>query len=220
MLEELDIDYKLKLYHRLENGHADPELAKVHPLGKSPVITVDYHDGAKPHVVAESGYIISYLTKNFDPKAMLKPANDKDQGEVDFYLHYAEGTVQPYLTSYVHHDLALANPSLTEDVSKYVEGFHANYTNVELKKHLDWLESNLKEKKGDFLVGEKLSGADIIFHFVIFLAFKLDRCKSWVTPESYPTLKQWLDKIESRPKFKSAEKRVETEGNGEYAIAF
>lgn len=53
LLEELGLPYEIKLYKRDPRTRlAPPELKRVHPLGKSPVIT----DGDR--VVAESGAIL------------------------------------------------------------------------------------------------------------------------------------------------------------------
>ncbi len=50
LLEELGVDYEIKTYQRnATTGLAPPELVKVHPLGKSPVVT----DGST--TIAESG---------------------------------------------------------------------------------------------------------------------------------------------------------------------
>ena len=60
LLEELGTPYEMKRYQRnAETRLAPPELAKIHPLGKSPVIT----DGGV--TVAESGAIVEYLVANF-----------------------------------------------------------------------------------------------------------------------------------------------------------
>ncbi|MFX5756506.1 glutathione S-transferase N-terminal domain-containing protein, partial [Acinetobacter baumannii] len=56
LLEELGLDYEIKFYQRDPKTMLAPlELLKVHPLGKSPVIT----DGEL--TVAESGNIVEYL---------------------------------------------------------------------------------------------------------------------------------------------------------------
>ena len=56
LLEELGLPYEIRKYQRdAKTMLAPPELLKVHPLGKSPVIT---DDGV---TVAESGAIIEYL---------------------------------------------------------------------------------------------------------------------------------------------------------------
>ena len=49
LLEELGVEYEVKRYERMSSMLAPPELKKIHPLGKSPVIT----DGDV--TVAESG---------------------------------------------------------------------------------------------------------------------------------------------------------------------
>jgi glutathione S-transferase len=60
LLEELRVPYQLELYRRNPATRlAPPELKRVHPLGKSPVITDD------GEVIAESGAIIEYLVEKY-----------------------------------------------------------------------------------------------------------------------------------------------------------
>jgi glutathione S-transferase len=55
LLEELDVPYEIKEYKRdKETLLAPPELKKVHPLGKSPVI----ENTETREVIAESGAIV------------------------------------------------------------------------------------------------------------------------------------------------------------------
>src|SRR5678810_510240 len=69
LLEELGDEYEIVRYQRdAKTMLAPPELLKVHPLGKSPVIT----DGAV--TVAESGAIIEYLIETYGANAGLRPA--------------------------------------------------------------------------------------------------------------------------------------------------
>ena len=64
LLEELGVPYELKIYQRDKATKlAPPELKKIHPLGKSPVIT----DGDE--VIAESGAIIEYLVETYGAHA-------------------------------------------------------------------------------------------------------------------------------------------------------
>ena len=64
LLEELGVPYELKIYQRDKATRlAPPELKKIHPLGKSPVIT----DGDE--VIAESGAIIEYLAETYGANA-------------------------------------------------------------------------------------------------------------------------------------------------------
>jgi glutathione S-transferase len=89
LLEELKIDYDVKIYHRLDNNLAPPELKEIHPLGKSPLIGIE-REGQKPLILAESGLIIEYLIEHFGPKLAPKHYQDgHDQqvaGETEAYM--------------------------------------------------------------------------------------------------------------------------------------
>jgi Glutathione S-transferase, N-terminal domain len=54
LLEELNVPYEIKQYKRLESLLAPPELKKIHPLGKAPVI----ENTETKEVLAESGAIV------------------------------------------------------------------------------------------------------------------------------------------------------------------
>lgn len=61
LLEELQLPYDVKRYERNKKTLlAPPELRKIHPLGKSPVIEDTDTTGTR-HVIAETGAIIDYL---------------------------------------------------------------------------------------------------------------------------------------------------------------
>ena len=68
LLETLNIEYQIKHYQRDKQTNLAPaELKKIHPLGKSPVIT----EGDK--VIAESGLIIEYLCETYgSDKELIK----------------------------------------------------------------------------------------------------------------------------------------------------
>lgn len=76
LLEELGTPYQVKLYERQtkgkEAGRAPPALAKVHPLGKSPVLVTA--DGI---TIIESTTIATYLIKTYDTTGKFSgPAGD------------------------------------------------------------------------------------------------------------------------------------------------
>ena len=61
LLEELELPYRLVNYQRDPKVLlAPPELRRVHPLGKSPVLEDD------GRVLAESGAILEYLVERYD----------------------------------------------------------------------------------------------------------------------------------------------------------
>jgi glutathione S-transferase len=114
LLEELGLEYAIVPYKRAPpQGLAPPELHAVHPLGKSPVLTIDGVDAddtsagtpqAGRMVLAESGFIAQYLcehTNRLLPQKWTPGREGQMGGETDawrrwmYMLHYAEGSFMP-----------------------------------------------------------------------------------------------------------------------------
>lgn len=86
---------------------APQELKDIHPLGKSPVVTVDPLAGSKPLVIAESAFIIEYLTEHFGSWLAPKRYTEGKEGQIGgesaewlryrFFMHYGEGSLMTYL---------------------------------------------------------------------------------------------------------------------------
>ena len=125
-MEELQVPYEVKTYER-QNMLAPPELKEVHPLGKSPIITVtsDAIEGGKPLVIAESGPIIEYLIDHWGPQMQptkwQKGKEGMVGGETEGYLrnrylmHYTEGTLMGYLvTTLLMNGMQMRSVSATE----------------------------------------------------------------------------------------------------------
>ncbi|KAK4988045.1 bifunctional glutathione transferase/peroxidase [Elasticomyces elasticus] len=103
LLEECKVDYELKIYKRQTDGLAPPELKKVHPLGKSPVIEIFAPGSDKSTVIAESGFMIEYLCEHFGPQFVPKRYADGKEGQIGgeaeewlryrYFMHYAEGSL-------------------------------------------------------------------------------------------------------------------------------
>ena len=98
LLEELGVPYELRRYQRDPGTRlAPPELKRVHPLGKSPVITDE------DIVVAESGAIIEYLVERYSHQppselSHLEPLRGtQEHRECRFWMHYAEGSLMNWL---------------------------------------------------------------------------------------------------------------------------
>jgi len=102
-LEELQVDYELKVYKRGDDLLAPDELKKIHPLGKSPVIGIQGPNMTQPKILAESGFIVEYLLdyfgKHLIPARYAAGQEDQLGGETEewlryrYYLHYAEGSL-------------------------------------------------------------------------------------------------------------------------------
>ncbi|KAK9476631.1 glutathione S-transferase [Lipomyces japonicus] len=201
LLEELQIPYDLKTYKRDSKTFlADPALTKVHPLGKSPVI----EDNGK--VIAESGLIVEYLIDKYGP--FLQPDSDDNKLKVKYFLHYAEGSLQPvvfllYLSQRVR---SAPMPFFIRPIARLLmDGQDKAYAGPDAQKQLEFLENELKTTGTGFFVGDQLSGADIILLFPLELA----QVRAGLVKDKYPLLIDWLNRMHDREAFKRATSKVE-----------
>ncbi|KAI9850933.1 MAG: hypothetical protein M1838_004819 [Thelocarpon superellum] len=223
LLEELKLQYEIQTFKRLPEGFAPPELKEVHPLGKSPVISVQAGD-AKPLVLAESGFIVEYLTEHFGP--WLQPrqyAEGQERqigGETEewlryrFYMHYAEGSLMALLVVglIVSKIRNAPLPFFLKPITSLIAGkVEASYLHPNYKTHFDFLESQMTTSpgNGEYLCGKELTGADILMSFPLEAASR----RAGVNVTNYPKLSAYLDRIYEREAYKKAvEKIVEIEG--------
>lgn len=190
MLEELDIPYEVKRYARdPKTMLAPPELKRVHPLGKSPVV----QDGET--VLAETGAIVEYLVEKADGR-LGPPAHREAILKYRFFLHYAEGSVMPPLLL----KLVLGRvPVFGKAAQKRIQPM--------IDVHLDYLERELAGR--EWFVGDGLTAADIM------LSFPLEAARQRAgLDDSRPNLIAWLGRIHSRPAYGRALER-----GGHYAYA-
>lgn len=95
--------YDIKVYKRGADRLAPASLREIHPLGKSPVISVNAGGLSKPLVIAESGTLSEYLTDYFAQHLVPKRYQEGKEGQIGgeteqwlryrFYMHYAEGSL-------------------------------------------------------------------------------------------------------------------------------
>jgi glutathione S-transferase len=65
LLEELNLEYELKVFKRNASYRAGDDLKAVHPLGRSPVIGITPAGSEKEIIVAESETIVDYVCEHF-----------------------------------------------------------------------------------------------------------------------------------------------------------
>ena len=194
LLEELGLPYEIKHYQRnAETRLAPPELAKIHPLGKSPVIT----DGDT--TIAESGAIVDYIIRRYgqgkDKPAMMPALGSADYEAYNEWMHYSEGSAMlPLLLNLYVGRLKEAGAPLHPRIDS------------ELANHLGYVDGALKGR--DFFVGTSLTGADIQMSFVGEMA------KVFGKLDPYPNLAAWLGRMHARPAFKRS-----VEKGGAYRFA-
>ncbi len=162
LLEEAEIDYELVRYQRDPKTHLAPDsLKNIHPLGKSPIIEID------DKVIAESGAITEYLIARYAPR--LAPDIDTQQYiEYLQWIHFAESSAMLPILLRVFGDF--------EKNTGTRLNFLEEYANNEYDKVFGFLNQKLSGRK--FIIGDDLSGADIMLGFVVSMAleqFKADK---------------------------------------------
>lgn len=190
MLEELGLPYEIRRYQRdAKTMLAPPELRRVHPLGKSPVIE---DDGL---VIAETGAIVEYLVEKADGR-LGAPAHRDAALRYRFWLHYAEGSLMPpLLVKLVVGRIPLLGKKIAARIQPMID------------RHLDYVESELAQRP--WFAGDEMTGADIM------MSFPLEAARSRAGLDtSRPATIAWLDKVHARPAYQAALAK-----GGEYAYA-
>ena len=181
LLEELGLDYEVRHYSRdSKTMLAPPELKRVHPLGKSPVVE------DQGRAIAETGAIVEYLVEKADGR-LGPPANRDAVLRYRHFLHYAEGSLMPPLfTKLVLGRVPLFGKAAQKKFQPMID------------VHLDYVECELASRP--WFAGEDFTAADImmVFPFTTLQLFK----KIDLSP--YPNLTAYLARIGERPAYKKA----------------
>jgi glutathione S-transferase len=190
LLEELGMPYDVRRYERdRATMLAPPELRRVHPLGKSPVIE---DDGL---VVAETGAIAEYLTEKAGGR-LGAPTEAEDRLRYRYFLHYAEGSLMPPLLV----KLVLARVPI---FGKLAQRKFQPMIDV----HLDYVEAELAQRS--WFAGPAMTAADIMMSFPLEAAANRAGAR-----EGRPHVSAWLDKVKARPAYQAA-----LQAGGPYAYA-
>ena len=190
LLEELELPYEVKRYERDEKTRlAPPELAAVHPLGKSPVVI----DAGL--TLIESGAIIESIIRRHGGGRLQPSAEGAEREAYVQWLHYAEGSAMlPLMLELYVSRLGEAGAPLEPRIES------------ELARHLGYVDQSLQGR--EWLVGNELTGADIQMSFVGEVA------GSRGYRERYPAMAAWVKRLQARPAYRRALER-----GGPYALA-
>lgn len=204
---------------------APPELKNVHPLGKSPTITITAPGSDKPIVLAETGFIAQYLSEHWGQNTTLVPKRWKDgqEGKVGgeteewmrwmYFLHYNEGSLMSLLMMALVLSM-LKGPKVPFFIrpitSVVVNQAFNSFILPNAKTHLGFLEDQLATSGGDFLCGKNLTSADIVVSFaLITYQSRFQDMGTWEqSPETmFPKLWAYINRMNEHPGYKrSAEK--------------
>lgn len=196
MLEELEVPYQIKRYERENTMLAPDALKKVHPLGKSPVITDENR------VIAESGAILEYLERRYDTENRLELFDEEEQLQSRYWLHYAEGSLMPLLVmKLIFSRMGQAPvPWLLRPVGNaFGKGVQKAWLNKQLETHRTFIEKHLSYH--DWFAGARFSIADVQ------MSFPLQALSARGGAADSPAIQAWLTKVQNRPAWQRALKQ-------------
>ena len=201
LLEELGVPYELRRYQRDPATRlAPPELKKIHPLGKSPVLT----DGEL--VVAESGAILEYLAECYGAQAPaelahLEPARGTPaHRQCRFWMHYAEGSLMNWLVMQLVFGSIPRQPMpfFVRPVARALcAGVQEKLIQPNVQAALAFMENHLAQHR--WFAGEHLSLADFQMSFAVEAALARGTAAS-----AWPHLQAYLQRIQARPAYQRA----------------
>ncbi len=183
LLEELNVAYTLKRHARdAQTRLAPAELAKLHPLGKAPLIE---YDG---RVMAESGAIALYLLEAFDPHHQLHPMPGAPERSTFLeWLHASEGAVfLPFLMNTYLTATGLGDSLLSQ------------YMAAERAKALAYVEAHLSAH--EWFAGAHFTAADIM------MGFQLEAAAQRGALSKDSPVHAWLKRIAARDAHKRMRK--------------
>jgi glutathione S-transferase len=194
LLEELSIPYEINHYKRdPKTSLAPPELLKIHPLGKAPVIT------DQGNTIAESGAIIEYLVDRYGKGALVPPPGTPEKLRYTYWMHFAEGTAMPPLVMKLVFNRIERGPMpffakpIARGISRKVKGAFIDPNLARIVKHID-------EELGrdGWFAGSEFTAADIQ------MGFAVEASAVRAGAASMPNIKRFLDRIHERPAYKRA----------------
>ncbi len=202
-LEELGCDYEVKLYKRDPKTMLAPaSLKAVHPLGKSPVIVDD------GRVIAESGAILEYLAETYGDRTLLPAAGTADFDRCRYFLHYAEGSLQPFLVMKLVFARLSAppTPAIARPLTRMIAGqVGKRFLDPNIATNLAFVEQELAARP--WFAGQNFSIADIQMSFPLEAAGSRSALG--------PKCTEFLRTIHARPAYQRALER-----GGPYSLGF
>lgn len=202
LLEELGLAYEIVTYARHPKTMRAPDsLRAIHPLGRSPIVTIASDDDATEDLVlVESGAVLEHLVDSFGPDT-LRPSDPADLRRYRFWMHYAEGSLMPPLLVRLIFS-RLRGPEipfflrpLTRAIASKVD---AAYTDPEIANHLGFVNTSLGQRP--WLAGDAFSAADVQISFPLVAG--AERVPGFAS--RYPNIVAFIERIRARPAYQRA----------------
>ncbi|TBR35839.1 glutathione S-transferase [Dyella terrae] len=170
LLEELGVDYDLKVLNLSKQESRDASYLAVNPMGKVPAIV---HRG---ELVSEQPAVYIYLADEFSEKGLAPAIGDPLRGPYLRWMVFYGSCFEPALT-----DMSMQREPAPPSRCPYGD------TETMFRTLIDQVS------KGPYLLGERFTAADVLWGQALAwtVSFKL-------VPET-PEIRAYIDRVISRP---------------------
>ncbi len=193
LLEELEVPYTITHHQRDPKTNLAPESLKaVHPLGKSPLLDDD------GQIVAESAVILEHLIERYGPQLQAAPGEAAQQAR--YWLHYAEGSLMPFLVmSLVFQKIKTAPmPFFIRPIAKGIaDQVMKAFVEPNVSNNLRYVDAHLA--KNTWFAGEQLSIADFQMSFPLEAAMHRSALAAQL-----PHIAEYVRRVQARPAYQRA----------------
>jgi len=197
LLEELNVEYELKLYERDKKTNLAPaEYKAISPLGTAPVIT---HEGVN---LSESNAIMDYILDLHSSDTLRPRPKSGDRARYLFWMHASQGSLMPVLLiSMMFRIIPERVPFFLKPIIKPVlnmanNGFSKPRLNAIIKK----AEADLGD--ADWFGGENLTAADIS------MCYPMESMQAnGAINSDHPNCLAWLDRVNACESYQLAKKK-------------
>jgi glutathione S-transferase len=205
-LEELKeangTQYNLKNYSRVKSL-APIELKSVHPLGKSPILTVEPISGStsagETKTLIESRIILLFIADNY-AYGLWTPKSAASMERDLFFQEYANGTLRTKIDFTLIFEIIPQHvPFFVRPIARLLVTPVVNVMKQGLPDVYQVLEDALSEEKPWF-AGEKIGLADFNMSWGMDTADQ----RAYFDGSKYPKLREWHERVKSRPAYKRA----------------
>jgi glutathione S-transferase len=196
LLEELGLDYELKIYERDKATNLAPaDYKAISPLGTSPVIT----DGDQ--TLAETGAIFDYIIDQYPDSPLRPDVSSAHRADYLFWLHAAQGSLMPMmLMDTVFLVLKKRVPFLIRPlISAVLDQADKAMMAPRLKAIFAKAEQDLQAS--GWFAGSSLSAADMM------LSYPLEAAQARGMLKKYPNCERWVENIRAIGSYQSAREK-------------
>jgi glutathione S-transferase len=180
LCEELGIDYELKL-HKRDPLYSPQSLKDLYPIGTAPVI----QDGQL--TLGESGACVEYIIQKHGQGRLALPPSHPDYATYLYWLHFANGSLQPQASRILMFRMAGVDPSnnIYQGTEKRVDALFRH-----MDKHLG--------QGNEWLAGKEFTAADIMSVFTLTTS----RTFQSLDLSAYKNILAYLKRVVARPGYK------------------